>query len=119
MGNLYKDYTKNRFTYNSRRAEIWREISVYMERFLDKSGSIVELGSGYCDFINQVRVKSKYALDKYINPKKFCKAEVTPILGSYPELDKKIKNNSINVFFASNFFEHLAQKELQEYMYKK
>jgi cyclopropane fatty-acyl-phospholipid synthase-like methyltransferase len=73
--------------------------------------TLVELGTGYCDFINQFPANQKIGYD--IRP------EIAQFAG--PEVDLRIQNavglpgipnNSVDLVFASNFMEHLTQEEL-------
>jgi len=103
---MYKDYTKKRFTEDKNRTLVWQEISKHIQRYIKKEFNVLDLGSGYCDFINQIHARKKYALDKYINPKKYSFKEIITIFGDSSLMNKKIKINSLDVIFASNFFEH-------------
>jgi len=111
---LYGNYDRTRFSYTLSRTLVWIEISRYLQKYINKKSKIVDLGSGYCDFINKIKGSKKYAFDKYIDPSKFISNEVEPIFGDFRLLDKKIKNGSIDVFFASNFFEHLNDVEMEK-----
>jgi hypothetical protein len=113
---MYKDYTKKRFTEDKNRTLVWQEISKHIQRYIKKEFNVLDLGSGYCDFINQIHARKKYALDKYINPKKYSFKEIITIFGDSSLMNKKIKINSLDVIFASNFFEHLTDQELEKYM---
>ena len=71
---------------------------------------MLEIGAGYCDFINQIFAREKLALDFDLNAGKFCAPDVNFMHGSILEfdLDKKV-----DVIFASNFFEHFTIEELR------
>jgi len=82
-------------------------VADFFQRFVQKSGAILDLGAGFCFFINQVKAKNKIAID--INPdiKKFANPNVRVILDDSLKL-KTIRNNSLDHVFMSNFLEHLA-----------
>ena len=44
------------------RAGIWREIARYVRQDAPGAEAVLELGAGYCDFINHVVAKSRCAL---------------------------------------------------------
>lgn len=118
----YKNYEKTRFSFNRERKVVWREITRFISKYLPDNPFILDLGSGYCDFVNSVKGRKKYALDKYINPERFALSETIPLYGDYGTLNKKIPDNSLDVVFASNFIEHLSEKDLEKYIsivYKK
>ena len=111
--NYYDNYTSTRFRFDPKRRMVWEEISKYLRKWINPEGFVIELGSGYCDWINCIKARRKIAIDKFINPKDFCRKSVEPIFGDLKEI-KKIENDSVDVFLASNFFEHLTLKECEE-----
>jgi predicted SAM-dependent methyltransferase len=90
--------------------ELW-EILVqdYFQRFIDPSDTVVELGAGSCEFINAVRCARKIAVD--LNPRTAELArDAEVLLRSSTDLSP-IDSASVDVVFASNFFEHLKTKD--------
>lgn len=108
------NYEKTRFVWDKNRRKVWIEIARYLQRYIKKDSNILDMGSGYCDFINFIKAKKKYALDKCIDPNKFASQEVITIFGDFSLIKDKIKDNSLDVVFASNFFEHLKEEELEK-----
>lgn len=109
----YKDYTITRFKFDPKRELVWFEINKYLQKMVNFGDFVVEIGSGYCNWINSVKAKNKIAIDKFIDPKKFCEKNVKAIFGDFTKL-KELKNNSVNTFLLSNFLEHLTNKEVKE-----
>ncbi len=102
--NKYQPYLKSR-------RNIWKEIVKFVQKDTGEIHTLVELGAGYCDFINQFPAKQKIGYD--------IRTEIVQFAG--PEIDLRIenavrlpgiRNNSVDLVFASNFMEHLAQEEL-------
>jgi SAM-dependent methyltransferase len=93
------------------RAGIWREIARYVLADAPGARSVLELGAGYCDFINQVEAPSRIAFDlnpemaKYAAPGVDFRARDCRGL---PEID----DGSIDAVFASNFLEHFTVDEV-------
>jgi len=112
---LYENYDKTRLSGDRNRKVVWSEISVYLQKYVRKNAKVLDLGSGYCDFINFIRAEKKFALDKYIDPSKFVSEGIICLFGDYSLMDKKVENGSLDVVFASNFFEHLDKDELNQY----
>lgn len=102
-------YFQVRYHPHPNRSKVWRAICEYLASFIPADGTVLELGSGYCDFINQISTKTKYALD--INPEveAHCADDVQFILADNNDIN--IPDNSVDVVFASNFFEHLHDEE--------
>jgi cyclopropane fatty-acyl-phospholipid synthase-like methyltransferase len=113
--NNYKNYEKTRFNFTKKRKAVWQEIARYLQKHISPDSSVLELGSGYCDFINSISASKKYAIDKYIDPHKYADKNVTKIMGDFKDMNTNLKDNSIDVIFASNFFEHLSEKEIENY----
>lgn len=104
-------YFQDRMKFDKSRAPVWREIARYLSRFIPSGAKILDLGAGYCDFINNVEAKEKYALDIFYDIDKFAKKEVTLFKQSATE-KINLSSNYLDVVFASNFFEHLNKEEI-------
>jgi SAM-dependent methyltransferase len=93
------------------RRRVWREIVRFVQKDVPSARTVVELGAGYCDFINQFPAVRKIAFD--LNPEmaKFAAPEVELRTGEATTLPG-IKAESVDLVFASNFLEHLRQEEL-------
>ncbi len=113
---MYESYEKTRFNFSRHRKIVWEEIARYLQKDIPQNSIILDLGSGYCDFINSISGAKKYALDKYIDPEDYALEKVIKLFGDVRLMNKKIKNESLDVVFASNFLEHLNEKNLEEYM---
>lgn len=81
----------------------------FFQQFVRPTDTVVDLGAGYCEFINQVEAGKKYALD--LNPETAGRAaaDVT-VLSSDVCASWPIAPASADVVFTSNFFEHLPDK---------
>lgn len=112
---MYENYHKTRLNSNGRE-KVWIEIINYLQNYIKDKNSILDLGCGYCDFINNVPIKKKIAVDKYIDPKPYADKDVISLFGDYNLIDKKVKNESLDIVFASNFFEHITDQELENYI---
>lgn len=100
------------------RRAIWEQIVDYVLRDAVAAPGgdlecVVELGAGYCDFINAIPAKRRVAFD--LNPEMQSFAD--------PEVDLRIADarrlgdlpaGSVDLVFASNFFEHLEGGEVDE-----
>jgi SAM-dependent methyltransferase len=95
----------------SGRAGIWREIVRYVERDAPGAKAVLELGAGYCDFINHVRAPTRLAFD--LNPEmaKFAAPGVDLRVGDCRGLPG-VAAGSLDLVFASNFLEHFTVVEV-------
>lgn len=106
-----ENYYQSRFTYDPDRKKVWRAINEYLQRYIGFSDTILDLGTGYGDFINGVKAKKKYALDIGSNVKDYINKEVTFIQGPSHDLNA-VPLHSLDVVFSSNLLEHLDSNEL-------
>lgn len=94
-----------------RRTEVWRILARhYFNRWVRPADSVVDLGAGYCEFINSIQAAHKIALDT--NPVTAAKAiPGVKVLQQDATKEWPIPPESADVIFSSNFFEHLPAKE--------
>jgi SAM-dependent methyltransferase len=105
-------YFATRFGYDAGRDLVWQEVSRFLQRRdIPETATILEIGAGYCHFINNIRGKARYALD--LSPELPTRAAggVVAHVGSCTSL-AMFADSSIDVVFASNLFEHLTRGEL-------
>ena len=93
------------------RRRVWREIARFVQKDVPAAHTVIELGAGYCEFINQFPATRKIAFD--LNPEMapFAAPEVELRSGDAATLPG-IQAESVDLVFASNFLEHLRQDEL-------
>jgi SAM-dependent methyltransferase len=91
----------------SGRAGVWREIARYVLRDAPSASTVLELGAGYCDFINNVDARVRIAFD--VNPEmsRFAAPGVDLRIGDCRGLPG-VADGSVDLVFASNFLEHFA-----------
>lgn len=104
-------YYKSRYVWNNDRPIVWREIVRYLGKFISKEATVLDLGAGYCDFINNVICRKKIALDYSVDFKQYALPDVETIQSSVINMGL-IADRSVDLVFASNLFEHLSDEEL-------
>ncbi len=109
------EYYKTRYIFNSKRAIVWKEIVRYLNRFISEESAVLDLGAGYCDFINNVKAKFKYAVDISPDFKKFANPDIKTFISPAWNLNF-IQDESIGIVHASNLLEHLDDEELRKTM---
>ncbi|MBV8147872.1 MAG: class I SAM-dependent methyltransferase [Candidatus Eremiobacteraeota bacterium] len=90
---------------------VWRKlVERVFQPLVPEGGTILDLGCGYGEFINNVRAARRYAMDA--NPA--ARERLRPGV-EFIEQDCSqrwgIPTESLDVVFSSNFFEHLPSKE--------
>jgi ubiquinone/menaquinone biosynthesis C-methylase UbiE len=83
----------------------------FFQKWVAPGTTIVELGAGYCDFINNIAAARKIAVD--LSPDTIAHAgkDVQVITTASTDLSV-IPDGSAGVVFASNFFEHLTRADI-------
>jgi SAM-dependent methyltransferase len=94
-----------------RRVEVWRTLARhYLTRWIKPTNTVLDVGAGYCEFINSIDAAHKYALD--LNPATANKAAPgVTVLSQEASQAWPLPPESVDVVFSSNFFEHLPSKQ--------
>jgi SAM-dependent methyltransferase len=95
------------------RRAVWGAIARFVARDARDVDTLVELGPGYCDFLNQFPAKRKVGFDLNPEMKRFAAQGVELRIESAIGLHG-IAPASVGLLFASNFLEHLDAEELDE-----
>ncbi len=94
-----------------RKRALWQVLCRnFLQRYIDPSDVVVDLGAGYGEFINNIRCGKKYAVDLNADTADHVDADVT-YLGTSATNLAGLDDASVDVVFASNFFEHVAAKD--------
>lgn len=91
---------------------IWKVLcDDFFSKYVRPSDTLVDIGAGYCEFINQIKAKRRIAVD--LNPRleEFAAAGVERLNESCTELPS-IADGTADVVFMSNFLEHLPSKQV-------
>ena len=107
MSNAAPGYHDVRFPYDARRAPVWRQLARYLQRFVDPTGGLLELGAGYGEFSSVVDAGNKWGLDLNPDLTQYWSKDIVPLIQS--ALDPlPLADRSVATVFASNFFEHFV-----------
>ncbi len=92
------------------RDRVWRVLcDDYFSKFIRPEASVLDLGSGWGEFINNIRAAKKWAMDLNPDAEQRLSAD-TQFLHQDCSLTWGIDSNSLDVVFTSNFLEHLPDK---------
>ena len=92
------------------RNRVWRELTAaFFTTWVDPAATVLDLGCGYGEFINHIAARRKLAMD--LNP------DAPQYLGREVEFLQQdcstvwpLPDQTLDVIFSSNFFEHLPDK---------
>jgi SAM-dependent methyltransferase len=109
---LEETYARRFADTQQRRKDIWIVLNRhFFQKWIPPSGSVLDLGAGYCEFINTIEAAQRFALD--LNPATSRHAaQGVKVLAQDVAEPWDIPPASIDVLFTSNFLEHLATKDL-------
>ena len=106
-----KDIYDQRFKgKEDQRNKVWKIlIQQCFCNWINLEDTVLDLGAGYCEFINNIDVSHKYALD--LNPLTSSKAaDDVIVLSEDITMPWSMASGTVNVVFTSNLFEHLPSK---------
>ena len=109
--NLQAIYARRFAAIEESRDKVWRVLTRhYFQRWVNPEDVVLDVGAGFCEFINNIQAKQKLAMD--LNP--MTQQKAGPGVTVIPQDVTKswtVASNSVDVVFSSNFFEHLPSKE--------
>jgi ubiquinone/menaquinone biosynthesis C-methylase UbiE len=99
--------------YSPERGRVWAVITEYLQKYLPADPKVLDIGAGYCDFINNIKAKEKHALDAWKGFTKYAKGEVTTHVQSCTDMEG-LDPDHFNCVFASNLLEHLEENDIKK-----
>lgn len=108
-----KELYKNRFDEAdcARKAAIWGVLyRRVFGRWIRGDDTVLDLGAGFCEFINAAQATRRIAVDLNPDTRRFAAPGVEVHLASASDLGF-LEADSVDVVFSSNFLEHLSGKE--------
>jgi len=91
--------------------DLWKTLCQnFFQQFIPNDAVVLDVGCGYCEFINNIECKKKFALDLNPESKNFANPGIEFVLSSSTDLSR-VANDSIDRVFLSNFLEHLKSKQ--------
>jgi SAM-dependent methyltransferase len=96
----------------ARRAAMWDVLCrVVLQRYVRPTDTVVDLGAGFCEFINAIGCARKIAVDTNRSLAVHAGAHVETLVGDVPAVLEQLGAECADVVFCSNFLEHLADKD--------
>lgn len=112
--NSQDDYFDTRLGFDKKRKILWSTLWKYFfSKEFSQSDTVLELGAGWCDFINTVDAKRKIAIDLWDGVLTSANHDVEAYVSSATSMSF-LESKSINGIFASNLVEHLDRDQFNE-----
>ena len=95
----------------AQKAALWAVLCAdFFQRYVGPTDRVLDLGAGYCEFINSIRCGHKIAVDLNEDAATHAAADVTVVRAPSTDLHG-IGDATVDVVFVSNFLEHLPGRE--------
>ena len=92
------------------RSVLWGTLcKYYFQKLISGNEVVLDLASGYCEFINNIKCGEKYAIDMNPEVKRRANKDVQVYIAPSDKLPASL-TGKMDVVFVSNFFEHLDSK---------
>jgi SAM-dependent methyltransferase len=94
-----------------RKNALWKVLcSSFFQQYISEEAYVLDVGAGFCEFINNITCREKYAIDLNENISSYANPDVHVTHGALE--DFSITHSGIfDIVFMSNFLEHLRSKE--------
>lgn len=107
---LSKIYSTRFDKADAERSILWKTLcAYYFQVYVNTDDTVLDLAAGYCEFINNIQCKQKYAIDMNPETRKRANKDVIVKIAPSDQLPKDL-TGKIDMVFVSNFFEHLDSK---------
>lgn len=111
-----KEYLKrlysNRFKSARAKIPLWQIlIKEFLQNYINPQLSVLDIGGGYCEFINNIRAKEKYLIDLNPDAESLANSDVQVFNLDILSADAYKLSKKFDIIFMSNFLEHLNSKE--------
>ncbi len=95
------------------RNDAWKIFcEMFFQKIIPPDSVVVDIASGYGEFINNIKAKKKFAIDLNQDSKTRVSSDVTFFLSSATSMPM-FKDSSVDVVFVSNFLEHLTKDDIK------
>jgi SAM-dependent methyltransferase len=88
------------------RTLVWSVIAEHLSSLVPTAGSVLEIGAGYCDWINHVRAQRRVAVDAWPEFAKFAAPGVVPLVMDVAAGLPTLGASQFDLVLASNVLEH-------------
>ncbi len=90
------------------RAIVWKVIAGYLQSWIPAQASVLEIGAGYCDWINNVTAHRRVAIDIWPDLPRCAAPGVEPLVLDLTKDLGALDAGTFDAVLASNVFEHFA-----------
>ena len=99
------------FVDDPRRAIVWKAVARHLAFHLPADAAVLELGAGYCHWINNVRARRRVAVDAWAELPAHAAPGVEALVLDIADGLLSLADASFDVVLASNLLEHFSPDE--------
>jgi SAM-dependent methyltransferase len=114
MSESGEEYFATRLPQDMRRERVWHHLTRYLQQYVPPGAAVLELGAGYCDFINRVGAGRRVAVDRSPSIQQRIGEGVEGISADALHYLREAEPEQFDFILASNFFEHFEWAALSE-----
>lgn len=110
--NLRQIY-RNRFkkVHKGEKNRIWKILcEEYFQQFINKEDTVLDIGAGYGEFINNIKAKRKIAVDLNKDIENYVDENVELVINNCKSM-QSVGDKQVDKIFISNFLEHLRSSD--------
>lgn len=104
-------YYQAMYTASPLRDAVWSALARFIQKDIGEDRVVLDLGAGYCSFINQIRARRKLAVDLAAEGRRHAASDVEFFQSPCTELEM-VPDASVDAIFASNLLEHLEGEQV-------
>ena len=94
------------------KAHLWRVLcDAFFSHYVPADGCVLDLGAGYCDFVNNVHARRRIAVDLNPDTARFAARGVEVHQLPLERVSEAVEDGTVDLAFASNVFEHLRSPD--------
>jgi SAM-dependent methyltransferase len=109
---MNEGYHDSRLTHDPKRDVVWKALwRYYFRHHIKPRDTVLDLGCGYGEFINNVSAKRRIALDLWPDFPHYMASDVETVIAPVTDMSA-LEDGTIDYAFASNLFEHISQADL-------
>ena len=90
------------------RAVVWKVVAGHLARWVPPNAHVLEVGAGYCEWINNVSAARRVALDVWPEFTRYVGSGVEPVVADASKDLRSLGAATFDVVLASNVLEHFA-----------
>jgi SAM-dependent methyltransferase len=109
---LERIYRNRSDAHTAYRLRVWQTlVDRFFSRFVARDAVVLDLGAGRGEFINNIQCGKKFAMDLNPDTRQYLSPDVT-FLEQDSSQPWNLAEGALDLVFTSNFFEHVASKQV-------